>query len=254
VENMWRWRGRPRQPPFQGETRQGNAVGGKPGHGTDLVALTPTDAPMRHKTRKTPTPPKTNTPVRCRGKTAARTPQAARTTPPAPAQGAAALLAVSKASSLRIVDGVRTPTGDPRRIRPCRNRTAAHTTIRPASTSAIAGTSNGTTSTGQATYDGWLPSLRDARLSQACSLRNEGWAAEMPKTSAERQRAWRDRRARLIATLQADHGRLRAELADVRGQLADALAETERLAAQQCRHPAAAVDGNTCHACGTDIW
>jgi hypothetical protein len=50
-------------------------------------------------------------------------------------------------------------------------------------------------------------------------------------------------------TLQADNSRLRAELADTRGQLADA----ERLATQQCKHPAAAVDGDTCHACDTDV-
>jgi hypothetical protein len=65
----------------------------------------------------------------------------------------------------------------------------------------------------------------------------------MPKTDAERQQAWRDRRARLIATLEQENARLR-----------DALAEAERLAAQQCRHPAAAVDADTCHACGTDLW
>ena len=65
----------------------------------------------------------------------------------------------------------------------------------------------------------------------------------MPKTDAERQQAWRDRRARLIATLEQENARLR-----------DALTEAERLAAQQCKHPAAAVDGNHCHACGTDMW
>ena len=41
----------------------------------------------------------------------------------------------------------------------------------------------------------------------------------MPKTDAERQRAWRDRRARLIATLKQENARLR-----------DALTEAERLA------------------------
>jgi hypothetical protein len=69
----------------------------------------------------------------------------------------------------------------------------------------------------------------------------------MPKTDAERQQAWRDRRARLIATLKQENARLRADLAD-------ALAEAGRLAAHQCKHPAAAVDGGTCHACGTDVW
>ena len=76
----------------------------------------------------------------------------------------------------------------------------------------------------------------------------------MPKTGAERQRAWRDRRTRLITDLEAEHAQIGAELADVRGQLADALAECERLAAQQSKHPAAAVDGGTCHACGNDVW
>src|ERR1700729_197734 len=88
-------------------------------HGTDRAALTPITAPRRQKTRKTPTPPKTKAPNRCLGKTAARTPQTARTAPPTPARGAAALLAVSKAASLRIVDGVlRTivlPAPDPTR-------------------------------------------------------------------------------------------------------------------------------------------
>ena len=65
----------------------------------------------------------------------------------------------------------------------------------------------------------------------------------MPKTTAERQRAWRDRRARIIAALEADNAQLR-----------DALAEAERLAAQQCKHPAAAVEGSHCRACDTEVW
>jgi hypothetical protein len=65
----------------------------------------------------------------------------------------------------------------------------------------------------------------------------------MPKTDAERQQAWRDRRTRLITTLKQENARLR-----------DALAEAEQLAAAACKHPAAAVDGNHCRACGTDIW
>ena len=71
----------------------------------------------------------------------------------------------------------------------------------------------------------------------------------MPKTGAGRQQAWRDRRARCIAALAAD----RARLAGARGHLAGALTEAERLAAQQCKHPAAAADGH-CHACGNDMW
>ena len=65
----------------------------------------------------------------------------------------------------------------------------------------------------------------------------------MPKTDAERQQAWRDRPARLIATLKQENARLR-----------DALAEAERLTARQCKHPAAAVDAGHCHACNSDIW
>jgi hypothetical protein len=67
--------------------------------------------------RKTPTPPKMKAPARCLGRTAARTPQTAKMVPPAPVEGAAALLAVSKAASLRIVDGVRTPAAEPRATR-----------------------------------------------------------------------------------------------------------------------------------------
>jgi hypothetical protein len=69
----------------------------------------------------------------------------------------------------------------------------------------------------------------------------------MPKTGAERQQAWRDRCAGLIAALEQKNAQLRADLAG-------ALVETERLAAQQCKHPAAAVDGSHCRACGTDVW
>ena len=36
----------------------------------------------------------------------------------------------------------------------------------------------------------------------------------MPKTGAERQQAWRDRRARLIAALEQENAQLRADLAD----------------------------------------
>jgi hypothetical protein len=59
---------------------------------------------------------------------------------------------------------------------------------------------------------------------------------------------------RLIASLEAERARLRAEFAAVSGQLADALAECERLAVQVCRHPAPVVDGGICRACGADVW
>lgn len=69
----------------------------------------------------------------------------------------------------------------------------------------------------------------------------------MPTTTAERQRAFRRRQIERIAALEQENAQLRAELAD-------ALAGAERLAAQRCMHPAAAVDGGHCHACDTDLW
>jgi hypothetical protein len=69
----------------------------------------------------------------------------------------------------------------------------------------------------------------------------------MAITTAERQRAFRRRQTDRIATLEQENARLRADLAD-------ALAEAGRLAGQACRHPAAAVEAGTCHACGDDIW
>jgi hypothetical protein len=89
----------------------------------DDASLRASDAD-RERALVMPTPPKTKAPARCLEKTAPRTPQTAMTTPPAPVSGAAALLAVSKAASLRIVDGVRTPTAALRDRRPCRNWTA----------------------------------------------------------------------------------------------------------------------------------
>lgn len=69
----------------------------------------------------------------------------------------------------------------------------------------------------------------------------------MAMTTAERQQAFRRRQIEQIATLEQENAHLRAELAD-------ALAEAERLASKQCKHPAAAVEADTCHACGTDVW
>ena len=66
-------------------------------------------------------------------------------------------------------------------------------------------------------------------------------------TTAERQRVFRRRQIDRIAALEQENARLRADLAG-------ALAEAERLAAQRCKQPAAAVDGGTCHACGNDVW
>ena len=71
----------------------------------------------------------------------------------------------------------------------------------------------------------------------------------MPKTNAERQSAWRQRRAGRIAALEAEAADLRAETGILRADLATALDEAERLAEAACKHPAGAVDGGTCQAC-----
>jgi hypothetical protein len=76
----------------------------------------------------------------------------------------------------------------------------------------------------------------------------------MPKTNAQRQQAWRQRRAGHTAALKAEVAQLRAELNDARTDLAAALGEAERLALTACMHPAGAVDGGTCRACGAEIW
>jgi hypothetical protein len=68
----------------------------------------------------------------------------------------------------------------------------------------------------------------------------------MAMTTAERQRAFRRRQAERIATLEHENARLRADLAD-------ALAEADRLAGQAGKHPATAVDGGHCRACGNDV-
>jgi len=60
----------------------------------------------------------------------------------------------------------------------------------------------------------------------------------MPKTNAERQQAWRQRRAGRIAALETEAAELRTEAAVLRTDLAAALDEAERLASTACRHPA----------------
>ena len=59
----------------------------------------------------------------------------------------------------------------------------------------------------------------------------------MPKTNADSQRAWRQRRAGRIAALEAEAAELRTEAGVLRGDLAAALGEAERLALTACRHP-----------------
>jgi hypothetical protein len=76
----------------------------------------------------------------------------------------------------------------------------------------------------------------------------------MPKTNADYQREHRQRQARRLAGLRAENTSLRTELDSVRAELDAALAECERLTATACKHPAGAVDGGTCQACGTEVW
>jgi hypothetical protein len=61
----------------------------------------------------------------------------------------------------------------------------------------------------------------------------------MPKTNAERQRAWRQRRTRRIAALEAECAELRAETGILRADLATALRKAERFVSTASRHPLA---------------
>jgi DNA repair exonuclease SbcCD ATPase subunit len=76
----------------------------------------------------------------------------------------------------------------------------------------------------------------------------------MPLSNAERQQAFRQRRARALKDARAEIDRLRRQLAEAQQDLDGALAEVERLSSAQCKHPAEAVDGGTCRACGQDVW
>jgi hypothetical protein len=78
----------------------------------------------------------------------------------------------------------------------------------------------------------------------------------MPKTNAGYQREHRQRQARRLAALETRCAALEAENTALRAELDDAHAEIAHLTATatQCRHPAAAVDGGTCRACGAEIW
>jgi hypothetical protein len=64
----------------------------------------------------------------------------------------------------------------------------------------------------------------------------------MPKTSAERQRDYCQRRAGRITALEAAAVELRTEADSLLSDLDAALGEAQRLALTACRHPSAAVD------------
>lgn len=76
----------------------------------------------------------------------------------------------------------------------------------------------------------------------------------MAKTNADYQREHRERRSARLAELAAERDTLRAENEGLRDALTAAEAEIDRLAGQACRHPAGAVDGGRCRACGTEVW
>ena len=75
----------------------------------------------------------------------------------------------------------------------------------------------------------------------------------MSLTAAQRQAAWRIRRARRVAVLEAEVSRLADENGSLRAENEGLADECERLSGLACRHPAAAVDGGHCHACGQDV-
>ncbi len=76
----------------------------------------------------------------------------------------------------------------------------------------------------------------------------------MPKTNADYQREHRQRRARRLAALEASAAGHESTVARLTAELESALTECERLAGLACKHPAGAVDGGHCHACGADVW
>jgi hypothetical protein len=76
----------------------------------------------------------------------------------------------------------------------------------------------------------------------------------MAKTNADYQREHRQRRSARMVELAAARDALAAEVEGLRDALAAAESELERLRASQCKHPAGAVDGGRCHACGAEVW
>ncbi len=76
----------------------------------------------------------------------------------------------------------------------------------------------------------------------------------MPMTAAERQRNCRRRAGERLASLEAEVTDLSVRLAAAVLERDAAVAEAERLSGLACRHPAGAVDGSRCLACGADVW
>ncbi len=76
----------------------------------------------------------------------------------------------------------------------------------------------------------------------------------MARTGAERQAAFRERRDARRSDLQGENERLRAAVAGLEGRIAWLESECGRLAEAACGHPAMAVRGGTCLACGSEVW
>jgi len=72
----------------------------------------------------------------------------------------------------------------------------------------------------------------------------------MARTVAERQAAWRERRAEWIASARAEISRLRAANDDLTAALEVANEEISRLSALPCPHPAERIDNGRCTGCG----
>lgn len=76
----------------------------------------------------------------------------------------------------------------------------------------------------------------------------------MAKTNADYQREHRQRQAGRVAELEAELAVMRDRAESAETALESANDEIERLAALRCKHPAQAVDGGRCLACGQDVW
>ena len=76
----------------------------------------------------------------------------------------------------------------------------------------------------------------------------------MARTGAQRQAAFPERRDARRSGVLGENERLRAEVAGLEGRVAWLESECERLAEAACGHPAMAVRGGTCLACGSEVW